>query len=166
MPPLTRVQLSEMAETPAVETRADEADDGEGMSQLLVPMPRWPMPSPPKHRCLLCLTKSDAARLEVLLEQAAELEGEERYECLVEATGVAVGEEQVRLYLEASKTAPRSVRLHWKVGQRLTLSGEHAQKIAAGLDELAESDFDGAAEAFSAHRLVFGAVHLERGENR
>jgi hypothetical protein len=103
------------------------------------------------------------ARLSEVLELVSEAEDEERYDLLIEATGLSIGAEQVRWYLEATQASPRNVKLHWSIGQHLKLSSEQATDIAAGLDRLAADDFDGASEALNAHRLVFGAVHLDEG---
>ncbi|MCB9536432.1 MAG: tetratricopeptide repeat protein [Myxococcales bacterium] len=106
------------------------------------------------------------ADVEALLAAAGEAEGEARVALLVQAVAGLSGSGDASLagvYLEAAKAAPGDPTLYWKVGASLKAPAETLQAIADGLDALAEGDPDGDGPAYEAHRLLFGATHLDEG---
>ena len=107
--------------------------------------------------------EENIARLAELEALAAELEDFERFEVLLEAIPLAGRDDASRLYVEAAKAQPAEVSLHWRVGQHLSLGESHASTVASALESLAESDEQGFSTHFKAHRLVFGAAHLDEG---
>ena len=65
----------------------------------------------------------------------------------------------VELYLELVAERPDDIQVYWQGGRTLNVAGKDAQRIADSLVQMSE-DHE-ASVALQAHRLVFGACHLE-----
>ena len=99
------------------------------------------------------------ARREELEAEAANAEGAVRFSLLVEATACARGDDWSRLYSEVLNLDAGDVALYWRAGASPQAGTEQIQSIADALDRLSAERED--EPAVTAHRLVFGATHLE-----
>ncbi len=103
----------------------------------------------------------EAAEFERLAELAV---GEERQLYLSQAAAAAKGSEAVRLYLEAVKEDALSLVPYVKCGAKMEADAETYAAIAAGLDALIAEDYDAATGPLTAHRILFGAAHLDEAK--
>ncbi len=137
-------------EEPAAE---DEDEDAEPAAPAVPPAPA---------------PEEVAERVENLVAQADELEGSERAVALTSAVRLlsdAGGAGDIaNLYLAAVEADPAEAHIYAEVGGTLSAPAATLEAIANGLDALAEADHEGHGEAIRAHRLMFGAAHLDEGK--
>ena len=93
------------------------------------------------------------------IEAANELDGQARFDAQLAALPFGTGEDVVELYLELVAERPDDIQVYWQGGRTLNVAGKDAQRIADSLVQMSE-DHE-ASVALQAHRLVFGACHLE-----
>ena len=93
------------------------------------------------------------------IEAANELDGQARFDAQLAALPFGTGEDVVELYLELVAERPDDIQVYWQGGRTLNVAGKDAQRMADSLVQMSEDH--GASVALQAHRLVFGACHLE-----
>ncbi|MEZ4464565.1 MAG: hypothetical protein R3F43_08680 [bacterium] len=106
-----------------------------------------------------------AAQVAELEALASEASGAERVRLLIQAVAalnsVGGAPNSAGLYLAAVRTSPEDVAVYWKVGRDLKVPASALTMIAGQLDALAEVNHHGAGAPLAAHRILFGARHLD-----
>ncbi len=107
-----------------------------------------------------------AERVTAIEAEAAELEGPDRAAALTRAVAMLStaggGGDIARLYLDAVKADPANVVIYSEAGVSLQAPEAALNTIADGLDALVAEEYAGQTNALTAHRLIFGAQHLDQ----